>query len=258
MFDGIRACYEHRALIQALVARQLRARYRGSVLGFLWTFLNPLLLMLVYTLVFTVYMRVEMAHYGPFVFCGLLPWLWFTSSMIEGTQSIVSSGGLIARAMFPPEVLPVVAVLTNLANYIFSLPILLVMLLLAKIPMGPALVALPAIMAVQLVLILGGVFALSALNVQYRDVLLILQNLLTLWFFLCPVLYPLSNVPEKLKLLTLANPMGTLVLSYQDVLFYNRFPAWGHLAIAAAAGAVILVLGYAVFSRYRESFAEWL
>jgi ABC-type polysaccharide/polyol phosphate export permease len=109
--------------------------------------------------------------------------------------------------MFPPEVLPVVVVLTNLMNYVFSLPILLLMLLIAKVPIGIALVALPAIMAVQLILILGGVFALSALNVQYRDVQPILQNLLTFWFFLCPILYPLANVPEKLKPLALASLM---------------------------------------------------
>src|SRR4029077_2611867 len=153
---------------------------------------------------------------------------------------------------------PVVSVLTNFMNYVLSLPILLLMLLIAKVPIGMALVALPAIMAVQFVLIMGGVFALSALNVQYRDVYPILQNLLTFWFFLCPILYPLSNVPERLKLATFANLMGALVVSYQDVLFYNRFPAWPRLGIVAAAAIVILVLGYAVFSRYRESFAEWL
>ena len=258
IFEGVRACYDHRALIQNLVARQLRARYRGSVLGFLWTFLNPLLLMLVYSLVFTVYMRVEMKNYGAFVFAGLLPWLWFVSSLSEGTSSIVSSGGLITKAMFPPEVLPVVAVLTNLMNYILSLPVLMLILLIADVQVGVSLLALPAIMAVQLLLTLGPVFLLSALNVQYRDVQLILANLLTFWFFLCPILYPLANVPEKLHFVALANLMGSLVVSYQDVLFYNRFPAWDRLFLVALAGVVVLLIGYGVFARHRESFVEWL
>lgn len=258
IIEGVRACYDHRALIQNLVARQLRARYRGSVLGFLWTFLNPLLLMLVYSLVFTVYMRVEMKNYGAFVFAGLLPWLWFASSLTEGTQSIVSSGSLITKAMFPPEVLPVVAVLTNLMNYILSLPMLLLILMIAGVQVGVSLLALPVIISVQLLLTLGPVFLLSALNVQYRDVQLILANLLTFWFFLCPILYPLANVPAKLHFVALANLMGSLVVAYQDVLFYNRFPAWDRLFLVGLAGVVILPIGYGVFARYRESFAEWL
>jgi ABC-type polysaccharide/polyol phosphate export permease len=258
ILQGVRACYDHRALIQNLVGRQLRARYRGSVLGFLWTFLNPLLLMLVYSLVFTVYMRVGMKNYGAFVFSGLLPWLWFVSSLSEGAVSIVASGNLVTKAMFPPEVLPVVAVLTNLMNYVLSLPVLVAILLISGVPIGVPIVALPLIMAVQLLLTLGAVFLLSALNVQYRDVQFILMNLLTFWFFLCPILYPLANVPPKLHVVALANLMGSLVVAYQDVLFYNRFPAWDRLLLVALAGVAILVIGYGVFSRNREAFAEWL
>src|SRR5262249_49446821 len=155
-------------------------------------------------------------------------------------------------------VLPVVAVLTNFMNYVFSLPMLLLVLLVAHVPIGVALIALPLVMAVQLVFIMGIVLGLSALNVQYRDVHPLLQNLLTFWFFLCPILYPLANVPSKFHFVTLANLMGSLIVSYQDVLFYNRFPAWNHLGVVAVAGIVVLMLGYGVFARYRESFAEWL
>jgi ABC-type polysaccharide/polyol phosphate export permease len=255
---SVRDCYTHRVLIQSLVARQLRARYRGSVLGFVWTFLNPLLLMLVYSLVFKVYMRVEMENYGAFMFAGLLPWLWFSSSLTEGANSIVASGGLITKAMFPPEVLPVVTVLTNCANFVLSLPMLFLVFLVMGVPIGPALVALPAVMAVQLLLTLGAVFFLSALNVQYRDVQHLLANVLTFWFFLCPVLYPIAKVPQKLQIVSLGNVMGSLVVAYQDVLFYNRFPAWGRLALVSLAALGVLLVGDAVFRRHRESFAEWL
>jgi ABC-type polysaccharide/polyol phosphate export permease len=227
-------------------------------LGFVWTFLNPLLLMLVYTLVFKVYMRFDMENYGAFMFSGLLPWLWFASSLTDGTNSIVSSGSLITKAMFPPEVLPVVAILTNCANFILSLPMLFLIFLFAGVPVGAALVALPVVMAVQLLLTAGVVLALSALNVQYRDVQHLLTNILTFWFFLCPVLYPLSKVPASLKLVSLGNLMGSLVVAYQDVLFYNRFPAWDRLALVAVVALGVLLLGDSVFRRHRESFAEWL
>ncbi len=255
---SIRDCYAHRVLIQSLVARQLRARYRGSVLGFIWTFLNPLLLMLVYSLVFKVYMRFEMEDYGAFMFSGLLPWLWFSTSLTEGANSIVSSGGLITKAMFPPEVLPVVAVLSNCANFVLSLPMLFLVFLFVGVPIGPALVALPAVMAVQILLTLGAVFLLSALNVQYRDVQHLLANFLTFWFFLCPILYPLAKVPPNLQVVSLGNLMGSLVVAYQDVLFYNRFPAWDRLALVAAVAVGVLLVGDSVFRRHRESFAEWL
>jgi ABC-type polysaccharide/polyol phosphate export permease len=258
IIQTIRDCYAHRVLIQSLVARQLRARYRGSLLGFVWTFLNPLLLMLVYSLVFSVYMRFDMEDYGAFMFAGLLPWLWFSSSLSEGVNSIVSSGNLITRAMFPPEVLPVVSVFSNGLNFVFSLPVLFLIYLAYGVPIGPAVLALPVVMAVQLVLTLGIVLALSALNVQFRDVQHLLGSLLVFWFFLCPIIYPLSKVPGGLRIFALGNLMGALVTAYQDVLFHNRLPSWPLLGLAAAAAVAILLVGDALFRRHRETFAEWL
>lgn len=254
----IRVSWSHRVLIQSLVARQVRARYRGSALGFLWTFLNPLLLMLVYSLVFRVYMRFDMEDYGAFLFAGLLPWIWLSSSLSEAVGSIVSSGNLITRAMFPPEVLPIVSVLSSGANFLFSLPVLFLIYLAYGVPIGLAVIALPLVVAVQLVLTLGLALGLSALNVQYRDVQHLLSNLLVFWFFLCPIIYPLSKVPEGLRVLTLANGMGALVAAYQDVLFHGRFPSWPHLALAAAGSIAVLLAGDAIFRRRREGFAELL
>jgi len=121
--------YKYRELIVSLVSKELKSRYRGSVLGMLWTFLNPLLLLLVYAVVFSVYMRIEMENYSVFMFSGLLPWVWFSSSLIEGSNSIAASGNLITKSMFPAEILPVIKVLSNLFNYIFSLPLLLAFML---------------------------------------------------------------------------------------------------------------------------------
>jgi len=254
----IRDCLAHRVLIQSLVSRQIRARYRGSVLGFVWTFLNPLLLMLVYSLVFSVYMRFDMEDYGAFMFAGLLPWIWFSTSLAEGTNAIVASGNLITRAMFPPEVLPVVAVFANGANFLFSLPVLIGIFIVYGVPLTVALVALPLILLVQFILTIGLVLLLAALNVPYRDVQHLLGNILVFWFFLCPIIYPLEKVPAEFQVFTLGNLMGALVTAYQDVLFYGRFPAWDMLAGVAVLAVVVLLVGDKVFRTYRESFAEWL
>lgn len=253
-----RDCYAYRALIANLTSRQVSARYRGSVLGFLWTLLNPLLLMGVYSLVFTVYARMEMENYGAFVFTGLLPWLWFVSSLTEGANSIVGSGSLITKAMFPPEVLPIVSVLANGVNFLLGLPVLFAVLAVSGISPSPSLVALPLLLLVQTVIVLGLVFLLAALNAQFRDVQHLLANLLTFWFFLCPVLYPVSRVPEKLRALHSLNFMGELIVAYQDVLFHRRFPDWTSLALVALVGVTLFLFGEWRFRRVRDSFAEWV
>ncbi len=254
----IRDCWAYRALVSNLTGRQVTARYRGSVLGFLWTLLNPLLLMAVYSLVFTVYTRIDMDHYSAFVFTGLLPWLWFVSTLGDGALAIVGNGSLITKAMFPPEVLPLVSVLANFINFVFALPVLFLVLAIAGIPPGVSIVALPLLLAVQLLIVLGLVFLLSALNAQYRDVQHLLANVLTFWFFLCPVIYPVSNVPERFRALHSLNFMGELVVAYQDVLYHRRFPDWTSVTIVAVVGAALLLVGEWRFRRVRDSFAEWV
>ena len=170
--------YRFRALIWTLVLRELRARYRGSLLGFLWSFLNPLLLMLVYVLVFSVYLRVPMHGYAVFLFSGLLPWLWFSSSLGHAAGVIVGSGALVKRILFPAEILPLVSVLSNMVNMLLSLPLLFAFLLVFGIRPGPTLLFLPVLLGLQLSLTAGLALALAALNVHLLDVEQILANVL--------------------------------------------------------------------------------
>ena len=248
--------YRFRALIAMLVLRELRARYRGSLLGFLWSFLNPLLLMLVYALVFSVYLRVPMDNYAVFLFTGLLPWLWFASSLGHAASVIVGSGPLVKRVLFPAEILPLVSVLSNLVNLLLSLPLLLVFLLLFGIRPGPFLAFLPLLVGLQLLLTVGLALPLAALNVHLRDVEQILSNGLVLLFFLTPVLYPVSTVPARIRLLYFLNPIAGLVQSYQNIFFFGREPHWIHLGQVALCAAIALWGGYWLFDRLRDSLAE--
>jgi len=279
MKETITNIYKHRALVQALVARELKARYRSSLLGFLWSFLNPLLLMAVYATVFTIFLRFGMPKYASFLLTGLLPWIWFSSSINEATVSIVAGGNLIKKVMFPAEVLPLVSVLTNLVHYLLSLVILIPFVALngapeAKDVLGPAIgdvtasnpfwlvVSFVLLMLIQLIFTYGLALGLSALTVHLRDIQHIVINLMTLWFFASPIIYPAmqlssKQVPQILKNLAIDyNPMAHLIIAHHKIFICRIAPSFTELVVMLAASLVILFLGYLVFEKFRDSFAE--
>ena len=247
----------HRSLVFALLVRQLQARYRGSVLGFVWTFLNPLLLMAVYALVFRFFMRLAVDNYALFLLAGLLPWTWFASSLSEGTNSIVGGSSLVTKSLFPTEILPTVVVLANMVNFLLSIPLLLVAAWLYGLPIHllPWLSLVPVIV-LQLVFTLGAVLALAALNVHYRDVQHVVANLLLLWFFLTPIVYPVWQVPESMQPLFWVNPMALFAESYQAVFVHSAWPELETLAMLALYALVSLLVGAKIFDGYRDTFPE--
>ncbi len=246
----------HRALLAALAGRELKGRYRGSVLGFLWTFLNPLLLLLVYALVFSVYFRVQMENYSVFVFTGLLPWFFFSQAITEGAGAISDGGSLVTKVLFPQQVLPAVKVLACFINLLLSLPILVAFLFYSGIGMHLTWLAWPLVALIHLAFTFAIALLLSAANVFMRDTRHILGNLLTLWFFLTPIIYPLEQIPERFRFLAYFNPAALFSLAYQDLVFFGRWPDWGHLAILAGSSLVLLAVAVAVFEHYKEYFAE--
>ncbi len=258
MMASLRELLAFREVVFVLVWRDLKARYRGSVLGFLWTFLNPLLLMGIYSLVFSVYMRVDLPAYPIFVFSGLLPWLWFSSSMLSGSGAIVESGNLMKRVAFPPQVLPTVSVTATLVNFLLSLPLLWAFAVWAGLPLSPALAALPLLIVIQYVLTLGLTVAVSILTVRYRDLHQLMGNVMMLWFFLTPVLYPPAMVPERFRGVLLANPMAPIVMGYQSVIYRGLMPDWVGLALAGAAAVALLGAGLTLSARLRWKLVEEL
>ena len=262
LLANIRQVVRYRALIQSLVARELKARYRGSVLGFFWSFVNPLLLLLVYTFVFTVVLPgahpPELQPFALFMFCGILPWTWLSSSLLEASSVLISGGNLIRKVLFPAEVLPIVTVLAGLAHFCLGLPILAGFLFYYRIPVAPTdLLWFPVIVLIQLILTLGLALLLSALTVHFRDIRDLLSNLLTLWFFATPIIYDLSQAPGPVRRLLNLNPFTHLAVSYQEVLFRpGTFSQWRPLLSIGAASLLVLAFGYVVFDRLRDTLAE--
>jgi lipopolysaccharide transport system permease protein len=260
MIALVRTLFRYRALIESLVSRELKARYRGSVLGFLWSFVNPLLLLLTYTLAFTVILRVpqteRMSPYYLFFFCGLLPWIWFSSSLAESAGVLIAGGNLIKKVLFPAEILPTVTVLANLAHFLLGLPILLGCLAWEG-RLSPTLLLLPLPIFVQLVLTLGCAYFLSALTVHFRDMGNILGHILQLWFFATPIIYDVDLLGHgTLRQLERLNPMGHIIISYQQMMLFGHFDHWRGLTAALAAGILAFVFGGFVFDRLRDTLSE--
>ena len=262
MFHNLARLLRYRGLIQSLVARELKARYRGSVLGFFWSFVNPLLLLLVYTFIFAYVMPgthpKDLEPYSLFLFCGLLPWTWFSSSLSESAGVLISGGNLIKKVLFPAEILPIVSVLANMVHFFLGLPILALFLIYAQRPLQISeLVWFPVVVAVQLVLTLGFALLLSALTVHFRDIRDILSNLLTFWFFATPIIYSMDGAPGLGKRVLNANPFTHLAVSYQEILFYKgNFGHWKWLLALAVVSILWFLFGYFVFDRLRDTFAE--
>lgn len=264
MYANLRRLVGYRALIQSLVARDLKARYRGSVLGFLWSFANPLLLLSIYTFVFTQVMPdarggdPELEPYALFIFCGVLPWTWFSSSILESSNVLISGGNLIRKVLFPAEVLPIVTVFAGLVHFLLAMIIVAGAIVYFGVQVAATdLLWLPVVIAVQLGLTLGIALFVSALTVHFRDLRDLLANVLTLWFWVTPIIYPLSAVPERWRPLLAFNPFTHIAVAYQELLFRaGPYAEWPRLLALGAGSVVVLAAGYFVFDRLRDSFAE--
>jgi ABC-type polysaccharide/polyol phosphate export permease len=266
MFRVVLQLFRFRGLLATLTSRELKARYRGSVLGFLWSLANPLLLLAVYTFVFSIVFKPDargaMSPYALFLVSGLFPWIWISASALEGSMSLLANSGLIRKAVFPAELLPMVSVLSNLVHLLFALPIVVAALMAGRIlgydVGGPSMAVLPAILLLHLPMVSGLALGASALTVHFKDVRDLLANLLTLMFFLTPILYSLDAIQglAPVRWAVRLNPFTPFILGYQTVLFRGELPEallWTQMALVSL---VAWVLGAGLFERLRETLVE--
>ena len=251
----------YRGLIQSLVARELKARYRGSVLGFFWSFINPLLLLLIYSVVFKYFLPRgddKLPPYEVFMFCGLLPWTWFSSSLLESSGVLISGGNLIKKVLFPAEILPIVTVLANMVHFFLGLPILFAFILYQRMPLYlNELAWFPVVVVVQLILTLGFALLLSSLTVHFRDLRDILTNLMTFWFFATPIIYRYTDIDKTVMSYLNLNPFTHIAITYQEILYFPGPVGHGYwLLVLGALAIVFFLFGYFVFDRLRDTFAE--
>lgn len=263
----LRELWQYRELIRNLVVRDLKVRYKNSFLGVAWSWLNPLLMMVVYTIFFTILLRnTNFPHYPVFLLSGLLPWNFFSESLTSATGSIVNNAHLIKKVYFPREVLPMSIVFAGLVNFIVALPVLFAMMLLFGVRPTPWVLLLPFTILIQVIFTVGLTLILSTLNVFYRDTQFILSVLMLAWFFLTPVFYPIETVPQRATLLGVTfnarlwlyrlNPMASIIASYRDLLYWGAPTGLDFLLRTAVTSLIVLVVGYLVFLRYSPRFGE--
>lgn len=266
MLTDLNHIYRYRELVRNLTVRDLKVRYRNSLLGFLWAWGNPIMMTLVFTIVFEVIAPNAIANYPLFILIGWLAWGFTTAGVTEGIGSIVSNSQLVKKVWFPRQVLPASAVLANAANFIFALPLVAVLIVYYRIEIQPALLLyFPVIFVSQLALIMGLAFFLSAANVYFRDTGVITGVLLTAWFFLTPVFYSVPQLTENYsRLVYYLNPMASIIEAYRNILYGSPNgappgpPDIGFLLRTLATSIVVLLLGYIFFTRVSRRFGEEL
>jgi len=273
MIAKLRELFAYRELIENLVVRDLKVRYKSSVLGFFWSWLNPLLLMTVFTVVFTVMLpNLATPNFPVFVLCALLPWNFFNAAIMSAINSIVHNANLIKKVYFPREILPISTVLSNLVNFLLSLPVLFLFIVLLGVPLTRWLVYLPLIVLVEVAFATGVALILSTLNVFYRDTSVIMEVIMQAWFFLTPVFYPVDLLPQwktvwgvvvpVRRLAYILNPMASIIASYRTVLYgftdgsSPAPPAVDFFSRTIVTSLVCLLVGYAIFTHYAHRFGE--
>jgi ABC-type polysaccharide/polyol phosphate export systems, permease component len=256
MIQVFHEIYEYREMFHNLVKRDLRTRYKGSILGFLWTFVNPLLQLVVYSVVFSTILRMNVEKYPMFLFIALLPWLFFAASTQSGTSLIMQHSNLVKKVYFPRTILPLAITTAAMINMILSFLVAFVALFIFRMPMNSSLLALPLVMLVQFIFTLGFVFILSAVNVYFRDVEHLWGNVMMAWFYLTPIVYPLDMVPAKFMGFFFLNPMTMFTLAYRDILYRGILPNFILIGIMGIISVLILIFGYLVFQRLERGFAE--
>lgn len=256
--------YRQRALLAVLVERDLKARYRGTLLGYFWSLLNPLLLLVVYTVVFMFVIPAKVEVNTPFplfLFAGLLPWLFASGAMLDAAIVLADNGPLLKKVVCPPEVFPAVKLLSHLVHHLLALPVLLVGIVVAaaagEMRLSWTMVLLP-IALIPWVLATGGlVLAIAALAIHFRDLKDLLQNLLNLVFFLTPIIYTPELVPAGiLRRIVLANPVTPLVTVYRDVVLLGHVPPISTWGWAFAVAVLAWWFGCFIFGQLRETLAE--
>ena len=267
MRTSLAELWQYRELLYNLTVRDLKVRYKNSVLGIAWSLLNPILMMLVFTVVYTVMLgQSDRRDYAALVLCGLLPWNFFSGSIMGGVGSVVNNGYLIKKVYFARAVLPTSIMLSNLVNFLVALPVYFVLAWLLGVTFTPYVLFLPVVVLVEMIFILGMSLLLSAVNVFYRDVQQIMEVLILAWFFVTPVIWDVSQLPVSRtvlgvdvpvqRLTYILNPMASIIATYRDILYYGRPIGWDFFLRTATTVVVVLLFGFFIFNRLKGRFAE--
>lgn len=252
--------YDYRELLKSNVKKEIRGKYKGSFLGILWSFVSPLLMTLVYAIVFPFLMRgAGYEHYTTFLIIGILPWTWFTTNIAQGTFTIIGNAGIIKKVYFPREILPVSVVTSGVVNFIISCVIMLLFVIFSGIGFSINILFLPLVILAQYLFTLGIIFITSAINVYIRDLEYIINFLIQMLFYATPILYSaemFASAPKWVSTLININPMGIIITSYRDILYWKNLPHLNSLLVVILGSFILCIIGLTIFRKLSKGFAE--
>ncbi len=248
--------FEYKELLKSNIKKEIRGKYKGSFLGVLWSFVNPLLTVLVYAIVFPFILKSTQDNYVTFLIIGILPWNYFVTSINQGTTTVLLNGGIIKKVYFPREILPISIIGSNLVNFLISCFIIFLFLMFSGIGLSWYILFLPLIILTQTILQMGIVFITSAVNVYIRDAEYIINFILNLLFYATPILYSSSLFPPRFAWLLNLNPMTVIINSYRDILYYQNLPRLKSLLIVLLMATILLFIAIKIFKHLEKGFAE--
>lgn len=248
--------YNYRELLKSNVKKEIRGKYKGSFFGVLWSFLNPLLQVAVYAIVFPYIMRIKTDNYLQYLIIGIIPWTFFITVINQGMIAVRMNAGIIKKVYFPREILPISVAVSGLINFFISCIIILLFCIFGGIGISWHLLLLPLIAMFQFILTLGIVFALSAINIYIKDTEYLVQFIINMLFYATPILYPATLFPEKIRWVLYLNPMTEIVESYRNIFMYHQLPSLNGILYLIVISIIIFGIGLAIFRKLEKGFAE--
>ncbi len=258
MIELVRDSIRYRELIWALALKELKLRYKRSALGFLWALLNPLLLMIVTTLVFSTLLKMSIQHYAIFVLSMILPWTFFSQSLSYAAESVVGNGDLIKKIRVAKVVFPLAAVASNMINLLLSLIPLILIVLVMRHPFYITWLYLPVPLLALTIFTIGATFFFATANVYYRDVAHILQVILQVWFYVTPILYSIELFPAQYRWIFRLNPLIFVMNGFRLSVYYGLLPTAQSIVASFVCAFLALFIGFAVFRRYQDQFVYYV
>ena len=248
--------YNYRELLKSNIKKEIRGKYKGSFLGVLWSFINPLLQVAVYAIVFPYIMRIQQDHYLQYLIIGIIPWTFFTTVITQGMITVRMNAGIIKKVYFPREILPISVTLSGLVNFFISCIIIVLFCVFGGLGISWHILLLPLIALIQFIFTLGLVFGLSAINIYIKDTEYIVQFLINMLFYGTPILYSTELFPEKMRWLLYANPLTELIEAYRDIFMFYKLPGANGMMYLIGITIFLFGLGYFIFRKLEKGFAE--
>ena len=248
--------YQYRELLKSNVKKDIRGKYKGSFLGVLWSFINPLLTVIVYAIVFPYILRVKQENYLIFLIVGVIPWTFVTNVVVQGTRSILDNAEIIKKVYFPREILPISVATSGLVNFLISCIIIFVFVIFSGIGLSKYVLLLPLIALIQYLLLLGIIFITSGINIYMRDLEFIMNFFMNLLFYATPIIYSVDMFPLKYRWILKINPLANIITAYRDIIFYKQMPDVITVTFTLIFSVMLVSIGYIIFRKVEKGFAE--